>query len=269
MLVGSLALTASLGCAESTPSSSQPLVLVTIEPLQYFVRGVGGDAVRVETLLPPGANPHAYEPGIAQLRSLDEAALLVTVGHPGLAFERAILERLPETASIVAGFAGIQTGLDPHLWLSPPNARVLVRNLVRALGEALPEQAHTIERRGDSLITEIDNLDKELRSILAISDRTFYVFHDSWGSFAGAYGLEQIAIEQEGHEPGPERIATIIEAARRDSVRSIFTEPQVSGQSAALVAEEVGADLVVIDPLAGDWSDNLIRVATAIAEGSR
>jgi zinc transport system substrate-binding protein len=169
---------------------------------------------------------------------------------------------------VVNGFSGIEEGADPHVWLSPPLARTLVGNLARAMTGALPKQASTFQARADSLLATISELDAEIRSIFAIvPDRTFYVFHDAWGAFAEAYGLQQVAIEQQGHEPGPERIAALIEAARRDSVRSIFVEPQFSRQSAELVAAEIGVRVVALDPLAADWSDNLIRVAHAIAEG--
>jgi zinc transport system substrate-binding protein len=260
-----------LACGSRTESVSESLVLVTIQPLAYFVEGVAGEAVRVETLLPPGANPHSFEPGIAELRSLEEASLLVTVGHPGLGFEQAILSRLPRSGRLVVvdGFQGVAPGPDPHLWLSPPETKVLVRNLTAALTAQMPERADLFSSRSDSLMAHIDRIDKQLRTILTIPNRTFYVFHDSWGIFARTYGLEQVAIEQEGHEPGPDWIATVIARARADSVRSIFIEPQMSRQSAELVASEVGARVGVLDPLAYDWSDNLIKAASAIAEASR
>lgn len=259
-----------LGCSRPPETSSLPLVLVTIQPLAYFVRGVAGERVRVETLLPPGANPHSYEPGISQLRSLDEATLLVTVGHAGLTFEQAILDRLPQSGSLTVldGFANADSGSDPHLWLSPPHTRVLVRALAQALGEILPDESESFAHRADSLEAKIDVLDNELRLILGKQDQSFYVFHDSWGTFAHTYGLRQIAIEQEGHEPGPEQIASVIHAARNDSVRTIFAEPHSSRQSAELVASEIGAEVVLLDPMASDWSDNLIKVATAIVEAS-
>lgn len=265
LLVGALA------CGPKGESTSEPIVLITIQPLAYFVDGVAGDVVRVETLLPPGANPHSFEPGFAELRSLEGASLLVTVGHPGLGFEQAILSRLPKSGGLVVveGFQGVDSGPDPHLWLSPPETKVLVRNLTAALSAQMPEHAALFSARADSLMAHIDRLDHQLRAILTISNRTFYVFHDSWGTFARTYGLEQVAIEQERHEPGPDWVATVIARARADSVRSIFAEPQMPRQSAELVASEVGARVEVLDPLAADWSDNLIRAATAIAEASR
>ena len=260
-----------LACGARTESGSEPVVLVTIQPLAYFVEGVTGNAVRIETLLPPGANPHSFEPGITELRSLEKASLLVTVGHPGLGFEQAILSRLPKSGRLVVvdGFEGVDPGPDPHLWLSPPETKLLVRNLTSALSAQMPERADVFSSRSDSLLAHIDTLDKQLRTILTIPNRTFYVFHDSWGTFARTYGLEQVAIEQEGHEPGPDWVATVIVQARADSVRSIFIEPQMSRQSAELVASEVGAQVGVLDPLASDWSDNLIKAAIAIAEASR
>jgi zinc transport system substrate-binding protein len=111
-------------------------------------------------------------------------------------------------------------------------------------------------------------LDREIREILGPAPgRVLLVYHDAWGSFARTYGIRQIAIEQEGHEPGPDRIAQVIEEARSLGIRSIFVEPQSSRRSAEMVASEIGAEVITLDPLARDWHDNLLRVARAVAGG--
>ena len=256
------------GCAPREATPEVPIVLVTIPPLEFFVRQLAGNAVEVRCLLPPGADPHGYEPGVSQLRALESASLIVTVGHPALSFERAIIDRLPGAAAsnVVVGFAGALDTPDPHVWLSPDRCRTLSRNLSERLSATWPSLAPTISERADSLDGAITRLDHRIRSVLSQDQGgAFLVVHDAWGPFADAYGLEQIAIEEDGHEPGPERIAAILSRARATHLGAVFVEPQFSRQSAELIASEIGAEVVVLDPLSTDWSDNLIKAAEAIA----
>lgn len=92
------------------------------------------------------------------------------------------------------------------------------------------------------------------------------VFHPAWGYFARAYGLQQIAVEVEGKEPGPQTLARIIDAARREKVRVVFVQKQFSKTAAAAVAREIGGRVVDIDPLAEDFMGNTRTVAGALAD---
>jgi len=76
------------------PGAARPLVVVSVGPHRYFVERLAGDAVEVVSLLPPGASPTSFEPGIETLRILERAQLLVRVGHPHFPFERAWFDGL-------------------------------------------------------------------------------------------------------------------------------------------------------------------------------
>src|SRR5690606_3888118 len=97
----------------------------------------------------------------------------------------------------------------------------------------------------------------------------FLVFHPSWGYFAAAYGLVQVAIEHEGKEPGARALAGIIEQAKAEGIRVVFVQQQSAGASARAVAEAIGGRVVPLDPLAPDYLANLRRSAQAIAEALR
>jgi zinc transport system substrate-binding protein len=91
------------------------------------------------------------------------------------------------------------------------------------------------------------------------------VFHPSWTHFAREYGLEQVAVEVEGKEPGPGKLARLLEQLRAEEVTVIFTQPAVSSQSAGVIAAEIGASVQTLDPLARDWPEAMRKAATAIA----
>ena len=91
------------------------------------------------------------------------------------------------------------------------------------------------------------------------------MFHPAFGHFAAAYGLVQVSVETGGHEPGPRHLADVIERARALGVRSVIVQPQFSRKSAETVAAAIDADIVVLDPLAADYEDNLLHMARTLA----
>jgi zinc transport system substrate-binding protein len=103
-------------------------------------------------------------------------------------------------------------------------------------------------------------------SFASPAKRRFYVFHPGWAYFARDYGLEQVAIEEEGKEPDPARLARLIERAKQDGVKVIFVQPQFSRRGAGLVADEIGARLVLLDSLVFDWLANMRSAAREIRE---
>jgi zinc transport system substrate-binding protein len=265
------ALFINVSCGERASRPPRPVVVATVLPLGHFVRKVAGDLVSVEVLIPPGASPATYEPTIRQMAALQDASLLVKVGHPHFPFERAWLDRLLEDRrdlKVVSGAQGLPlSGEDPHVWVSPANVRKMTESIARALVEMLPEHREDVETRRDAFLEEIATLDRELRSSLGpYRGRKFLVFHPAWGHFAEAYGIRQISIEHEEKEPGPKELAHLVELARQESVRVVFIQPQFNRASAELVAGEIGARVVVVDPLAPDWADNLRNVAHAFRE---
>ncbi|MGQ9796840.1 metal ABC transporter solute-binding protein, Zn/Mn family [Desulfosoma sp.] len=157
---------------------------------------------------------------------------------------------------------------DPHVWLSPPLVMAMARTTVLALMEADPENRVGYEARYKNFLSDVAALDLEIHTIFqdAKPPRVFYVFHPSWGYFADAYGLEQVAVESEGKEAKPAHLKDIISSARRLGVKTLFVQPQFSTRSAEMVAREIGARLEVIDPLAEKWMDNLRQVSQRLRE---
>jgi zinc transport system substrate-binding protein len=111
-------------------------------------------------------------------------------------------------------------------------------------------------------------VDAELEETLRpLRGGILFVFHPAFGYFAEEYGLEQAAIEVEGHEPGPRELEKIISRAKERGVRVIFVQPQFSKKSAEAVARSIGGAVIPIDPLAYDWLDNLKRIGEKVRQG--
>jgi zinc transport system substrate-binding protein len=246
----------------------RPVVAVSVLPQAFFVERIAGDRVHIQVMIPPGANPTTFEPSIDSLKSLAEARLYVALGHPHFAFEAAWIEKLlaeqPSLDVIRAMSEASGQDDDPHIWLSPRLVRPQAEQIGAALQKVLPEAKEALKTNLADFLSEIDALDAELRTRLApYRGRKVFVFHAAWGHFTRDYGLVQVSLEQGSRTPGAGSLASFIEEAKREKARVIFVQPQFSEQSARVVAQEIGAGVESLDPLARDWPSNLRRVAVA------
>lgn len=278
------------GLALPSFGEEKPIVFVSIVPQKYFVAQLAGDAVEIEVMVLPGMNPATYEPRPSQMVMLSQASVYFSIGVP---FEAAWLPRLrsvsPEIV-LVATDSGIVkqpiTGhhhegdkdggepaaehtarADPHIWLSPPLVKKQVVTIANSLKTLLPEQADEIDTRKRDFLERIDALNSELHQLFQGKEGLrFMVFHPSWGYFAREYALRQEAVEFSGKSPKPSQLAELVTEARAEGITTVFVQPQFSKKSAELIAREIGGKVVVADPLAYDWLDNLRRVAQLIVE---
>ncbi|HPZ32196.1 MAG TPA: zinc ABC transporter substrate-binding protein [Methanoculleus sp.] len=265
-------MTAMAGCTGAdgdVEDDGRIVVVATIPPQQEFVERVGGDHVRVILLVPPGADPHTYEPAPAVLAAVAEADLYAMVGS-GIEFEIAWGEKI---AALNPGMAvvncsqGVEViAADPHIWTSPRNAKVMVENIRDGLIEADPENAEYYRRNAAAYLDDLDALDAEISALIAGSGvRVVLVDHPSWAYLARDYGFEEVAIESEGKEPSPKRIEHLIHLAEEEGVRVVFASPEHSTRSAGVIAEAIGGSVVTVSPLKKDYLDNMRQVAAAFA----
>jgi zinc transport system substrate-binding protein len=255
-------------------------VAVTVPPQAWLVRRLGRDRVEVDVLLPPGSSPHTYEPTPQQVARLAGAGLVVEVGHPSFLFERRLLDALlsRQPAPIVVAMGRHAALLrdsrgeesDPHLWLSPAIMRDTAREVTSALERLDPGAAGLYRQQLAGVLADIDAVDADLRrAFSALPHRRFLVYHPAWGYLARDYGLEQVAIEAGGKEPSPRRLVALVEQARRDGIRVVFVQRGYYEQPARAIARELGARVVVLDPMAEDWPANLRSVGSQLREALR
>jgi zinc transport system substrate-binding protein len=275
-------------------------VVVSVVPQATFVSRIGGEHVEVQALVQPGQSPHAYEPTGRQIAAFADADLYVRIG---VGFEDAWLPRLlaanpalrvldaregvtmlghgdegqpqaegdGETRDPIAAdhtdHADHDHGdVDPHVWTSPRRVKIIGARIRDALSELAPSRAADFDSNYGRFAADLDALDVAISARLAgLENRTFMVYHPAWGYFADDYGLEQVAIERAGKEPGARALSELVEQARRQRIRTVFVEPQFNPASAEQLAREIGGEVVVIDPLASNYFANMMAVAERIA----
>ena len=158
----------------------------------------------------------------------------------------------------------IDNNFDSHIWLDPILVKIQAKNIADALIAHYPKNRALYEENLDKFYSELDMLDSYIKEQLnGIKNRNFIVYHPSWAYFAKRYNLNQIAIETEGKEPKPVQLANLIKEAKNQNAKVIFVAPQFSKKAAKLIADEVGANIVEIDPLAKDWVKNIKRTVDA------
>jgi ABC-type Zn uptake system ZnuABC Zn-binding protein ZnuA len=265
--------------------AAEPLrVVATIEPLCMLAREAGGELATCTTLVPPGASPHAFEPRPSAMAAVARADLLLRAGNgiddwaEPLASSGELRWHVlgPECARVDAGCA--------HFWLDPKRAgHAFAGPLASLLAARAPEQADALAARatsfGAALLAATYDAMAELEGARGAS---FVAFHPAWSGFAGFFGLVDLgAIQSHGaEEPTPHRLAELIRSARAANVRAVLIEPQLDPHTGRIVAEELGARVVTVDPL-GDPRDparasytallvwNARQLASALAEEKR
>lgn len=274
------------GCVSQKEDAGQVRVATTIIPLGEFVQAVGGERVRVTVLVPPGADPHTFEPSPSQIRDVAEADVYVENGAGLESWMGSILKVNPrmlvvdsskgvdliageaESASDAENFGKARSN-DAHIWLSPRDAAIQVRNIRDGLIAVDPAGKDYYINNSDNYITKLKGLDAYLNSTFArTKKKKFVVLHPAWIYFARDYGLEQIAIEAEEKEPGPRLMAEIVNDCRENNITTVFVEPQYNPKMAEVIAQEIGGKVVSIDDLAPspNYIDNLKSVGEKIAE---
>jgi zinc transport system substrate-binding protein len=277
----------------SLESEGKPRVVVSILPQAEFVEKISRGKISVTTMVPPGAEPHTYEPRPSQMKEVAEAKMYAKVGS-GIEFELAWMDKIIETNPnmlVIDCSKGIQliemvtddheeneqetnenehVGKDPHIWLSPKNAIIMVQNIYEGLVQIDPENKEFYIVNKNEYIDSLKELDNQLKQTFSgLTTKKFMVYHPAWGYLANDYHLEQIPIEKEGKEPTPEGIANLIDQARENSITVIFASPEFGTQTAKTIAEEIDGRVILISPLAKDYIENLKRMSDEISSLSR
>lgn len=276
-----LAIAISSGCVQQdvgTEPDGKINVIVSILPQKAFINSVGGEHVNVVEIISPGSSPATYELTPRDAVNIENADIYFRIGH--ISFEEAHISRieyLNPDMLVVDTSEGItlrhftedgeheHDGVDPHTWLSPRNAIIMVESMYDTLADADPEHASEYRKNADAYAAKLNVLDDSLKQTLSrVDTKKLMVFHPAWGYFTDEYGFEQISIEHDGKEPTAEELAHIIDDALEHEVKVIFVQSQFSKEIAQSVAEQIGGIVVQINPLAENYIENLQQVGGTI-----
>ncbi len=263
----------------------QPLsktVLVSVPPHKFFVEKIAGPTVQVLLMVPAGASAHTYEPTPKQMLNASKADLWLFVGEGFEPKVRAALASYRPSMQFVDlrqnlnliiyedGHQGCshhhESCQDLHYWLSPKQAKIQAETIENALSKLYPEHAQLYKENLVKFKNELDQMDTEIRDILSHEhNQVIMVSHPAYAYFCRDYGCTQLSIEFEGKDPTPQQLTKVIDAARRNNIKTIFVQAQYSSKGAKLIASHIGAKVVNLDPYSEDYFESLRTIAKAFA----
>ena len=249
-------------------------VTVTISPYKYFVDQIAKGKVNVNVMVSNGNNPETYEPYAQQMMELSKSALYLKVGSIG--FEQTWMKKLQDNApemKVIDTSVGIKPAktpggnIDPHVWMSCSNARIIASNILKALCELEPKNKAFFEKNYQSLLSIIDKRDSTIKESFKKDPdlvRKFVIYHPILTYFARDYQLEQLAIEEEGREPSASQLKSLIERARKEKIKFCLIQAEFANRNTTTFIKESQTKPMNINPLQGDWNWAMQEAAAAV-----
>jgi ABC-type Zn uptake system ZnuABC Zn-binding protein ZnuA len=279
---------------------SEPLsVVTTTTDLRALVEAIGGDRVRVESLISPGQDPHSVELRASQVARLKNSSLLVRIGldhetwlaralraarlGTGSPHDLDVSRRIrllqtetprlrERSATHVHGFG------NTHYWLDPANARPITEEILEALARLAPDNRSYFEANRTRFLQELDaGIERWTQAMAPFQGTRVVVFHESWPYFAERFGLVVVAAVESapGIPPSPSVLAVLPERMRESGIKILIAEPYSDPAVVRQIAARSGARAVTLvpsvgaDPEARDYialfDVNIARLTAALA----
>jgi len=258
-------------CMREEQKSDKIQVVTTLFPLYDFAKRIGGGKAEVSMLLPPGVEPHSFEPrpenvvrvnradlfiyttplmepwAAGIIAGIDRGKVVIVEGGKGIALMQA-----PGADPHDHGHAGErdQGTADPHVWLDLDNARHIAGNILAAFVTRDPANKAYYQQNADKLTAELAALDERFRQTLEISPKKVLLHggHYAFGYLAKRYGLRYISASavNADAEPTPAKLAELVQLMRRERLNYVYTEELLSPRVAETIARETGAKVLML-----------------------
>ncbi|UKL13604.1 metal ABC transporter substrate-binding protein [Dissulfurimicrobium hydrothermale] len=258
--------------AEGATAEGRLAVVTSIFPVSEMVRAVGGDRVDVRQLLPPGSDPHSWEPKISDMLCLEQADLVVLIGAGLEPWAGGIVNKVRSggggvlvlaEGSDLKGWRGRTSEVeghdhhghgwaDPHIWLDFKWDAEATMRIAKKLADLDPAGAGFYEENARRYAKALEALDTSYRRTLSSCEQKTLVVagHAAFGYLAEAYGLRQVALYgiSPDASPSPKKMADVIELVKKEGVKAIFFDDTVNDSLGKAISRETGAQCFVITP---------------------
>lgn len=270
----------SLGsCQPNEDLNTKTMLSVSIQPQKYFIEKLAGELVDVNVLIPPGASPATYEPSLAQLSKLSRSEAYMRIGYVG--FELSWMDKIRSVnphMKIVDLSRGIDLihedeedpgehhghshgGIDPHIWMSVINAKIIARNVYNELILLFPAEEEKMKKKLSEFNDELDTLqDSVAKHMKDLEQRNFLIYHPALSYFARDYDLHQYPIEIEGKTPSPAHLKRLTDLSQEKNISTIFVQSQFDIRNAEVLADEIDAEIVQFNPLDEEWKKQMLYI---------
>lgn len=262
-------------------------VYTTVYPLQFFAQQIGGEYVNVETIYPPGADEHTFEPSQKDMMALADADLFFYIGlglegfvdkanktlknedvkmvpvgeslhfdENGEHQDEAHSDGSAEEGHDEEGHADEDEhghgDFDPHVWLDPIYANDLALAIKEQLAEQMPEHKDTFEQNYTKLTAQFKDLDKEFSEVIGSAKRKeILVSHSAFSYWEERYGIQQISISGQSttNEPSQKELQNLISHAKEEKIKYVLNEQNFNSKLAKMIQDEIGAKSLTLHNL--------------------
>jgi len=240
-------------------------VSVSILPQKFIVDFISANKANVNVMVPIGSNPATYSPTPKQLFNLKKSEVYFKIGVP---FEKAWLNKFTDinpNIKIVDFNKYIKKDSNPHTWLDPIFLISQAQVVATTLSKIDPQNNSLYYQKLDEFSKLALKIDSEIRKNLStLQNRKFIIFHPNLYYFAKRYNLEEIALEKHGKEASIKHLLKVIQIAKQNNIKIVFTAPEFSKKSAKFLAQKIGAKVVSFSALKYDVFNNLIQVSKTL-----
>ena len=275
-------------------------IVATLFPQYDFARQIGGNYVDVTLLLPPGVEAHAYEPTPKEIATIQSSDLLIFTGDGMEPWVSNMLDTLTSEELQILDVSKNVTLLksdddedehqvdehgngdvehdtehehgayDPHIWLDPQNAMIMVDNILKSFIALDPDHQSIYEDRADTLIKSLGELDETMLAYFETLDNPTIIYggHYAFSYFSKRYGLAYMSPYtgfSPDAEPTPQHIARLIDAINESQIKTIYYEELISPKVAEVVADETGAHMLLLHGVHNISNDELARGETYLS----
>lgn len=273
-----------VSCQSKQAENDKIQITVSIIPQKYLATFIAGNKFDVQEMLPVGSNHETYEPAPRDMEKISSSRFYLALG--ALDFELTWLDRFKASNPdmvIVNTSVGIEMisghshgkddgnghknhGTDPHTWLSTSCMKIQAANICNAMASFDTANSALYKHNLGRFNLLADSVDHRIREILSGSaGKNILIFHPALAYFARDYNLIQISIEQEGKEPSPAYLGELVKTAIEKGIKSVFISREFDTRNAEAIAREINGKVVIFDPMAENWAENMIHLAELIA----
>ena len=251
-------------------------VVTTLFPLYDFARTIGGDKAQVTMLLPPGVEPHTFEPRPEDMIRISRAGLFIYTNKYMEPWAEKIVSGIDSRTlrivnagervrylvggnhdhdheqrdSSTGGHANERKQMDPHIWLDFANAALMVDTLLDGFIAADPGNGAIYRQNAEALKKRLATLDLRYRKVLSSCStrKLLHGGHYTFGYLANRYGLEYSALSgvSSDSEPSAERMAALVREIRSSGARYLFAEELLSPRLTETLAQEAGVGVLML-----------------------
>lgn len=261
-------------------------IATTFYPLYEIAKQVGGDYVDIKNLVPPGAEPHDYELTPKDVADVYDSQILVVNGagvEPWLDkllpdFEKQpnlhVVDEAKNFSNLMTGFheegepaptpqeEAISPSYDPHIWMEPTLYAQEVAAFEKTMETVDPAHKDYYSANAQSFNAKLTDLDQKFKNGLQnCTLREFVTNHAAFGYLSKRYNLSMIAIAglSPDAEPSSKTLAGLVDLIKQKNIHYILTESLVSPKIADTLAQETGAQTMILNPLEGLTDEELAQ----------